>query len=62
MFITIMLSKKSPYEVAVQWLKTWLLNVEVKNSNPHICNLNYFGYLSDLIKKPRLQNLLNHLA
>jgi hypothetical protein len=62
MFITIMLSKKSPYGVVVQWLRIWFINVKVRNSSPHICNLGYFGYLSDLIKKLRLQNLLDHLA
>jgi hypothetical protein len=45
-----MLSKKSPYGVMVQWLKTWLLNVEVRSSNPHTCNLGYLGYLGDLIR------------
>ncbi len=33
--------------VVVQWLKTWLLNVEVRNSNIHTCNLGSLGYLSD---------------
>ncbi len=27
----------------------------------HTCNLGYPGYLGDLIREPRLQNLLNHL-
>jgi hypothetical protein len=34
----------------VQWLKTWLFNVEVRNSNPHIYNLGYFGYSCDQIR------------
>ncbi len=46
--------KKSPYGVVVQWLKTLLLNVEVRSSNPHTCNLGYLGYLGDLIRQPRL--------
>jgi hypothetical protein len=50
MFIIVCCLKKSPYGVVVQWLKTWLLNVKVKNSSPHICNLGYLGYLGDLIK------------
>jgi hypothetical protein len=50
MFITIMLSKKSLYGVVVQWLKTWLLNVDVRNSSPHTCNLGYLGYLGDLFR------------
>jgi hypothetical protein len=25
-------------------------NVEVKSSSPHICNLGYLGYLSDVIR------------
>jgi hypothetical protein len=28
----------------------YLINVEVKSSNPHICNLGYLSYLGDLIK------------
>ncbi len=31
MFITIMLLKKSPYGVVVQWLRIWFLNVDLKN-------------------------------
>jgi hypothetical protein len=42
--------EKSPYGVVVQWLSTWLFNVEVKSSSPHICNLGYLGYLGDLIR------------
>jgi hypothetical protein len=42
-----MLSKKLPYGVVVQWLKTWFFNVKMKSSNPHTCNL---GYLGDLIR------------
>ncbi len=58
-----MLSKtKSPYGVMVQWLRTWLLNVEVKSSTPHTCKLSYLGYLGDLIKYTRLQILLDNLA
>jgi hypothetical protein len=41
---------KSPYGVVVQWLRIWLLNVEVRNSSPHTCNLGYLGYLGDLIR------------
>jgi hypothetical protein len=50
MFITIMMSKKSLYGVVVQWLKNWLLNVDVRNSSPHTCNLGYLGYLGDLFR------------
>jgi hypothetical protein len=45
-----MLSKKSPYGVVVQWWNFWLFNLELRSSNPHICNLGYFGYLHDLIR------------
>jgi hypothetical protein len=45
-----MLSKKSPYGVVVQWLMIWFLNLEVRSSSLHTCNLAYFGCLSDLIK------------
>jgi hypothetical protein len=46
-----MLSKKNlPYGVVVQWLWTWLLNMEVRSSSPHTCNLGYLGYLGDLIR------------
>jgi hypothetical protein len=48
------LSKKSPYGVMVQWLRTWFFNGKVKSSNPHMWNVGYLGYLGDLIKKPRL--------
>jgi hypothetical protein len=50
MFITICYQKKSPYGLVVQWLRTWLLNVEVRSSSPHICNLGYLSYLGDLIR------------
>jgi hypothetical protein len=36
--------------MVVQLLRIWFLNVEVRNSIPHICNLSYFGYLGDLIR------------
>jgi hypothetical protein len=62
MFIIIFCSKKSPYEVVVQWLKIWLLNVEAKSSNPHTCNLNHFGYLDIVIRLLRMQTLLDHLT
>jgi hypothetical protein len=62
MFIMIFCPKKSPYEVVVQWLKTWLFNVKVKSSSPHTCNLDYFGYLATVIRLPRLQTLLDHLT
>jgi hypothetical protein len=45
-----LLKKKPPYGVVVQWLKTSLLNVEVKSSNPNTYNLCYLGYLCDLIR------------
>jgi len=54
--------KKSPYGVVVPWLRIRLLNVKVRSSSPHICNLGYLGYLDDLIKEPSLQSLLKHLA
>jgi len=44
------LSKNSTYGVAVQCLRTWLLNVEVRSLSPHTCNLGYLGYLGYLIK------------
>jgi hypothetical protein len=50
MFMTIMFFKKSPYGVVVQWLKTWLFNVEVKSLSPYTCNLGYLCYLGDLIR------------
>jgi hypothetical protein len=31
-------------------VKVWFLNVEVRSSSAHICNLGYLGYLSDLIR------------
>jgi hypothetical protein len=39
-----------------------LINVEVRSSSPHTCNLGYLGYLGDLIKYLKLQRLLNHLV
>jgi hypothetical protein len=42
--------KISPYGVVVQWLRTWFFNVEMRNLNPHTCNLSYLGYLGDLIR------------
>jgi hypothetical protein len=45
-----MLLKKFTYGVVVQWVRTWLLNVKVRSSSPHTCNLGYFGYLGDLIR------------
>ncbi len=44
-----MLSKKN-HMVVVQWLKTWLLNVEVKSSSPCTYILGYLGYFGDLIR------------
>jgi len=35
--------------MVVQWLSIWFLNVKVRNSSPHTCNLGYLGYLGDLI-------------
>ncbi len=37
-------------------------NVEVRISSPHSYNLGYLGYLGDLIKWPRFQNLVDHVA
>jgi len=48
MFITIILLQKSPYGVVVQLLKIWFLNVKVRNSSLHTCNIGYLGYLGDL--------------
>ncbi len=31
-------------------VKDWFLNVEVRSSNPHTCNIGYLGYLDDLIR------------
>jgi hypothetical protein len=45
-----MLSKTFHLMGCLQWLKTWFLNVEVRNSSPHIYNLGYVGYLGDLIR------------
>jgi len=46
-----MLSEKNHLiEVVMQWLRTWLFNVEVRSSIPHTYNLGYFDYSCDLIK------------
>jgi hypothetical protein len=45
MFITNMLFKKITF-----WGGGAMVNMEVRNSSPHICNLGYLDYLSDLIK------------
>jgi len=47
--------------MVVQWLRTWLFDVEVRSSSPHTCNLGSLGYLADLIRYARLQSLLDHL-
>jgi len=31
-------------------VKNLILNVKVRNSSPHTCNLGYFGYLNNLIR------------
>ncbi len=41
---------KNNHMVVVQWLKTWLLNVEVKSSSPYTYILGYLGYFGDLIR------------
>jgi hypothetical protein len=51
-----MLTKKSPHEMVVQWLMTWLFNMNVKSSSPHNCNLVYLGYLGGLASQPRWVN------
>jgi hypothetical protein len=43
------LHKNHYFGVVVQWLKT-CLNVEVRSSSPHTCNLGYLGYLGDLVR------------
>jgi hypothetical protein len=37
--------KQLPYGVVGQLLNTWLLNVKVRSSSPHTCNLGYLGAL-----------------
>ncbi len=49
-YYNMLLRKKWPYGVVVQWLKTWFFNVEVKSSSLHTCNLGYLGYLGGLIR------------
>jgi hypothetical protein len=43
------INKESPYGVVVQWLKIWLLNVEVRSLSPYTYNLGYLD-LGDLIR------------
>jgi len=39
---------KPSYGLVVQLLKIWFLNVKVRNSSLHTCNIGYLGYLGDL--------------
>jgi len=50
MFITNMLSKKITSWGGGAMVKDLTLNVDVRTSSPHTCNLGYFSYLNDLIK------------
>jgi hypothetical protein len=50
MFITNMLSKKITLRGGGAMVKDLTLNVDMRSSSPHICNLGYLSYLNDLIK------------
>jgi hypothetical protein len=44
-----MLKKNHLMGLVVQWLRIWLVNVEVRSSSLHTCNLGYVIYLSNPI-------------